>query len=117
MFDSTDPFRRPAGWRRRIAFAVLLALQGAITVSPLLDPGEKGRIGAHAEERGAQHKYQHDETTCAVCAVRSLHASPARSCAPIVCDRHESFAARETPLAPVRRVVPTTLPRAPPSLS
>ena len=114
MFDSTDPLLRPSVWRRRIALAVLFALQGAITVSPLLEPGEKGRIGAHAEEQGAQHKYQHDETTCAVCAVRSLHSSPAQGCPPIVCERQRVIAALETPVAPSRRADSTTLPRAPP---
>lgn len=112
-----SPLRRRSSWRRRIGLAVLVALQGAITAAPLLEPSEKGRIGAHAEEQGAQHKYQHDEATCAVGAVRSLHSAPATACPPISSDRLDGLAAREAIFAPGRHVVPTTLPRAPPVLS
>ncbi len=97
--------------------AALFALQGAITVSPLLEPTEKGRLGAHAEEQGAQHKYQHDETTCAVCAVRSLHSSPPQGCPAITCERLQTVAVLDTPVAPSRPSDPTTLPRAPPRLT
>ncbi len=109
--------RRPNGWIRQFALVVLFALQGAITLSPLLEANEKGRMGAHAEEQGAQHKYQHDETTCAVCAVRSLHSSPAQVCPAIMCERQHTVAALDTPVAPSRRVDPTALPRAPPHLT
>ncbi len=108
------PFHRLTGWGRQIALVVLLALQGAITFAPLLEANEKGRMGAHAEERGARHKYQHDETTCAVCAVRSLHASPPQSCVPLDCERQKTVAALGVPVAPSRQVTPTALPRAPP---
>ncbi len=114
MFLRSYPLRRLTGWRRRFALAVLFALQGAITLSPLVEPTEKGRMGAHAEQRGAQHKYQHDETTCAVCAVRSLHSSPAESCPAIACERQQSVAALDVPVARSRRIDPTSLPRAPP---
>jgi len=87
-------------------------LQGAITLSPLLEPNEKGRMGAHAEEKGAQHKYQHDEATCAVCAVRSLHSSPAQACPAIACERQQTVAALDAPVSAARRVDPTALPRA-----
>jgi hypothetical protein len=108
MIHRSNPFRRLSGWRRQIALAVLFALQGVITLAPLLEPGEKGRMGAHAEERGAQHKYQHDDRTCAVCSVRSLHSSPSHNCPAIECDAPANVA---------RRIAPTALPRAPPRLS
>jgi hypothetical protein len=117
MFLRSSPLRRPKGWCRQIALTVLLALQGAIAFSSLLEPTEKGRLGAHAEQQGAVHQYQHDESTCAVCSVRSLHASPAQSCAPVVCERQHSVAALDAPLVAAIRVDPTTLPRAPPQLS
>lgn len=117
MFPRSGPLRRPKGWCRQVALTVLLALQGAISLSALLEPTEKGWMGAHAEQQGAVHQYQHDESTCAVCSVRSLHPSPAQSCAPIVCERQHSVAALDAPAIPAVRVDPTTLPRAPPQLS
>src|SRR5579871_6550552 len=100
MFSRTSPLRRPNGWCRRVALAALFALQGAIALAPLLEPSEKGRLGAHAESQGAQHKYQHDESTCAVCSVRSMHSSPAQSAPPVVDEREHSVASAETPVAP-----------------
>jgi len=111
------PVRRHTAWYRQFALVLLFALQGAITLSPLIEPSEKGRMGAHAEERGAQHKYQHDEATCAVCAVRSLHAAATQSAEPIIAERVHTAAALNTPLAPARRADATLLPRAPPQLS
>ncbi len=111
------PLRRQSGWLRQLALVLLFALQGAITLSPLIEPSEKGRMGAHAEDRGAQHKYQHDETTCAVCAVRSLHAALAQSSPPIIGERVHTAAALAAPVAPVRRTDATVLPRAPPQLT
>jgi hypothetical protein len=117
MFSSSGLLRRPNGWCRRVALAALFALQGAIALAPLAEPTEKGRLGAHAEQQGAQHQYQHDEATCAVCSVRSLHCSPAHNCPPIVGEHQETVASHDTPLAPALRVGPTALPRAPPQLS
>jgi hypothetical protein len=117
MFARSGPLRRLSGWRRQIALAVLFALQGAITLAPLLEPTEKGRMGAHVEQHGARHKYQHDETNCAVCAVRSLHSSPAQQCPSIVCERQSTIAALDPQVAPAFRAAPTALPRAPPQLS
>jgi hypothetical protein len=117
MFTSFRFPHVPTGWRRQTALAVLFALQGAISLAPLLETTEKGRLGAHAEEQGAQHRYQHDEATCAVCAVRSLHSSPAQDCAPITCERQEAVAVLDAPMARSHRADPTTLPRAPPRLS
>jgi hypothetical protein len=114
MFHRSSPLRRQTGWCRQLALAVLFLLQGAITLSPLIEPSEKGRLGAHAEEKGARHKYQHDETTCAVCAVRSLHSSPAQTCPAIVCERQQTLAALDAPAKADRRVDSTALPRAPP---
>ena len=114
MSHRSSPLRPQIGRLRQFALAALLVLQGAITLSPLLEPNEKGRLGAHAEEKGAQHKYQHDEATCAVCAVRSLHSSPAQACPAIACERQQTVAALDAPVSPARRVDPTALPRAPP---
>ena len=117
MIQDSSLLRRQSGWPRKLVLAVLFALQGAITFAPLLEVSERGRLGAHAEERGAQHKYQHDEATCAVCAVRSLHAAPAQSSAPIACEQQRSVAVLDAPWAPARRVIASALPRAPPQLS
>jgi hypothetical protein len=114
MFRSSSLLRRQCGWRRKLVLAALFALQGAITFAPLLEVSERGRLGAHAEERGAQHKYQHDEATCAVCAVRSLHSAPSQHCPAIDCEQHRTVAALDAPWAPARRAVSSALPRAPP---
>ena len=117
MRPSYTPVRRLSAWYRQLALVLLFALQGAITLSPLIEPSERGRMGAHAEERGAQHKYQHDEATCAVCAVRSLHAAAAQSSVPVISERVHTAAALNTPVAPARRADATLLPRAPPQLA
>jgi hypothetical protein len=52
-----------------------------------------------------------------MCAVRSLHSSPAQTCVPIECERQQAVAALDIPVAPLFRTVPTALPRAPPQLS
>jgi hypothetical protein len=109
--------RRKTRWYRQFALALLFALQGAITLSPLIEPSEKGRMGAHAEERGARHKYQHDESTCAVCAVRSLHAAATQSSPPIIGERVYTAAALDMPVASTGRADVTVLPRAPPQLT
>jgi hypothetical protein len=111
------PLRRPNAWYRQLALVLLFALQGAVALSPLIESSEKGRMGAHAEDRGAQHKYQHDESTCAVCAVRSLHAAPTQSPPPIIGEQVHASAALAAPVAPVRRVEATIRPRAPPQLT
>lgn len=117
MFSRSSPLRRPNGWCRRLALAALFALQGAIALAPLAEPSEKGRLGAHAESQGAQHQYQHDESTCVVCSVRSMHCTPAHSCPPVVDERQHSVAVAETPFAPALGVDATALPRAPPQLT
>ena len=117
MFSRSSPLRRPNGWSRRFALAALFALQGAIALAPLVEPSEKGRLGAHAEGQGAQHKYQHDESTCAVCAVRSMHSAPAQSAPPVVHEHEHSVALAETPAAPSLGADITALPRAPPQLT
>jgi len=114
MFLRSRPFRRPTGWRNHLALAVLFALQGAITLAPLLEPSEKGRMRSHVEQQGATHRYQHDETTCAVCRVRALHSSPAESSPAIDYEHHQPGAIADAPVAPARRVGSIILPRAPP---
>ncbi len=114
MSRRSSPLRRLTGWRHQFVLAALFALQGAITLSPLLEPNEKGRMPVHVEQQGATHRYQHNEATCAICAVRSLHSSPAQTCPAIACDRQQTVAALDAPVTPAFRVDPTALPRAPP---
>ena len=115
MTRRPNPLRTLTGWRRQLALGVLLVLQAAITLSPLLETNEAGRMRSHVEEQGAQHKYQHDDSTCAVCAVRSLHSAPAENCPAIECDRQQSIAALDAPVSIAFRSDPTALPRAPPT--
>lgn len=99
---------------RQLLLAVLLLLQAAVSVAPLLEATEWGRIGAHVEQQ-AKHKYQHDEGTCAICAVRSLHSSPAHTCPAIECEQQVALAALEAPVATGHSEESSVLPRAPPS--
>jgi hypothetical protein len=117
MIRCYRPLCRPSGWRHPVAFAVLFALQCAIALSPLLEANERGRIPVHVEQQGATHKYQHNESTCAVCTVRALHSSPAQGCQAIDCERQQAVAALDAPVAPLRGVETTALPRAPPQVA
>jgi hypothetical protein len=117
MSTKGPPRSRRTGPLRQLALAVLFVLQAAITLSPLLEATERGRMGAHMEQQGARHKYQHDDATCAVCAVRSLHSSPAQACAPIACERQLTKTALDAPASHSRDLDPTSLPRAPPRLT
>lgn len=58
-------------WRRSAA-AVLIALQAVIAVSPVLERRDEVRRDTHAEEQGSRHLLAHDESTCGVCAVRTV---------------------------------------------
>jgi hypothetical protein len=117
MLHRFSPLRRLTGWRHPIALAVLFALQAAIALSPLLEANERGKIPVHVEQQGATHKYQHNEATCAVCTVRALHSSPAQSCPAIDCERQQAVSALDAPVAPLRGVETTALPRAPPQVA
>lgn len=61
-------------WPRRLAALALVALQGGIAAAPLLELRGERTIGVHVEERGTRHVDVHSESTCALCAARSLHA-------------------------------------------
>jgi hypothetical protein len=105
------------GWQKRVMLAALIALQGVIAFSPLLEVSERGRLGAHVEQQGASHRYQHDEGTCAVCKVRSMHSAPAGAGPILVAERLHTDASRSAPVAPPRTLAHATLPRAPPQLT
>ena len=66
-------------WRRTAA-AALIALQAVIAVSPVLERRDEVRRDTHVEAQGGRHLFAHDESTCAVCAVRTASgAAPAES--------------------------------------
>jgi hypothetical protein len=98
-----------------MAFVALFALQGAIAVSPLLDTRDDGGMAVHVENHGTRHAYLHNEDTCAVCAVRSLHSTvPVVACPPVAVVCHETVAAIRLDEAPDRPNVSTLRSRAPP---
>ena len=72
---SPSPRRRP-GTRRAVALA-LFALQGLVALSPLAERGLTERPHTHVEERGAIHPFAHDDSSCALCSVRSMHSAVA----------------------------------------
>lgn len=76
---------RPAlsSWRRSAA-AALIALQAVIAVSPVLERRDAVPRDAQVETQGSRHLFAHDESSCAVCAVRTLEADvPPQAAAPI----------------------------------
>lgn len=104
----------PRSFRRGV-FAALLALQGAVVLSPAWEPRPTGALGAHVEETGARHLDLHNEATCALCAVRSLHVvAPARSVVPTAHLLIRALVAFGMGTAPVRDALPAHLSRAPP---
>ena len=58
----------------RIGRGALLALQLAVGFAPLIERWEPGRPVAHADEQGSRHLFPHDESNCALCAVRTIVA-------------------------------------------
>lgn len=46
-----------------------------IAVSPVLERWHEVRRNAHVETQGSRHLFAHDETTCTVCAARTLVGS------------------------------------------
>jgi hypothetical protein len=113
MSTRSPAFSLNHGPLRQLLLAVLLLFQAAISAAPLFEPTDRGRMGAHVEQQ-ARHKYQHDEATCAVCAVRSLHSSPAHACPAVECEFQRTVAALEAPVAPGQSRESSVLPRAPP---
>jgi hypothetical protein len=57
--------------------ALVLALQVAFATSAIWEPQAASRLGTHVEQPGARHVGMHDEASCTVCAVRTMHAPPA----------------------------------------
>ncbi|MHB1312570.1 MAG: hypothetical protein ACYC3L_11200 [Gemmatimonadaceae bacterium] len=115
MLPSLPPSLRRRHRLRRIAALALFALQGAVALSPIAEPVHTGRPVAHVEEQGSTHVYSHDESTCAVCIVGSLHALVPGGTAGIATPpgRHDvlSLVSRA---APAPDVVPANHSRAPP---
>ena len=66
--------RLDSRWPRRLAALGLLSLLGGIAAAPLLEVRGERAMGMHVEETGARHIDVHSESTCALCAARSMHA-------------------------------------------
>jgi hypothetical protein len=92
-----------------------MALQGGIALSPLWEARSEVRLDTHAEQDGTRDVGLHNEATCIVCAVRTLHAAAsARTFDFVTAPRMlvvASFAARAIPSRDPAR---TNLSRAPP---
>jgi hypothetical protein len=100
---------------RRVAALALFALQGAVALSPMVDPVQANRPQTHVEERGAVHPYAHDEAKCALCAARSMHAAvPARSYSIPASTGQQGAQLLVSLSAPTPDAGPTNLSRAPP---
>jgi hypothetical protein len=114
----TDPYRalrRSLHRGRRLTALALIALQGAIALSPLWERSSEGRLAAHTEQDGARHVGLHNEETCIVCAVRTLHAAAAARTFDFVTAPRMLVAASVAPLAiRAREPARSKLSRAPP---
>ncbi|HLA90536.1 MAG TPA: hypothetical protein VJL28_08910 [Gemmatimonadaceae bacterium] len=108
--------RRPRPWARRVAGGALLALHGALVLSPLVEPRSDGRGTAHVEQDGTRHVNVHNESTCALCSARTQTSMPAPGAAPLASARPRIRAACLTYAARLRDDTPTNLSRAPPLL-
>jgi hypothetical protein len=98
MSDSHGSLRRSRLFGHRIVAFALFMLQGAIALSPLWESGTRGKLGMHAEQQGSRHAGLHNEDACAVCTVRSLHAS-----VPLQTSRSLAVQPRRAPLAVARQ--------------
>lgn len=100
---------------RRVVALALFALQGAMALSPIAESVHTNRAHMHIEAPGTRHPYEHDESTCALCFVQSLHAAvpqrPGRLAPTPIWPGSIAFVAR---VAPAPDVAPTNLSRAPP---
>jgi hypothetical protein len=104
--------RRSLG--QRLAAVALFALQGAMALSPLWEPGSEARLSAHAEQDGARHLNLHNEATCALCTVRAQTSMPAAASPPIVASQVHIAVASVAYAAPVAGASSTNHARAPP---
>lgn len=100
----------------RSASLAVLALQGAMALSPLAEPHRDGRVAAHAEQDGTRHANAHNEATCGLCSARAQASLPAPVAVAPVSVRPRVIATRVTESARSRDDVRTNRSRAPPSL-
>jgi hypothetical protein len=61
-------------WHRRLSALLMLVLQCGMAMAPMAER-EGRRTVTHVEQQGTRHAQLHNEATCALCAVRSLHAT------------------------------------------
>ncbi|MFI5311391.1 MAG: hypothetical protein ACHQQ3_09175 [Gemmatimonadales bacterium] len=101
----------------RIASLALVALQGAVLVSPLLEERYETRLDCHTEPDGTQHVNLHNEATCALCSARAQTSMPAQASPEIACPRLQIVAALESYAAPAREDTHNHRSRAPPLVS
>jgi hypothetical protein len=114
----TDPYRalrRSLLRGRRLTALALVALQGAIALSPMWESHREVRLDTHAEQDGTRDVGLHNEATCIVCAVRTLHAAASAGTFDFVTAPRMLVVASVTLRAvPSRHPARTNLSRAPP---
>jgi hypothetical protein len=106
---------RPRSLAQRLAAVALFALQGAMALSPLWEPGSEARMSAHAEQDGARHLNLHNEATCALCSVRAQTSMPSPPAQSFGGSHIRIVMVTEAYTAPPAVVFSTNLARAPPS--
>jgi hypothetical protein len=104
--------------RRFFAFFALLAMfaQSVVAVLPLAE-GRTARMSSHVESNGSPSHFTHDESNCAACQARSIHAvSSTTACPPLPGDHAVVSRPTAAVVVPSADHSPQTNPRAPPTL-
>lgn len=109
--------RKAIHWQRRSTALLMLVLQVGVALAPLAERGSRQSV-THAEQRGTRHARMHNESTCAICAVRSMQARATTSDqAPPPRDVPQRFAVAIVDVPASRDPPATNTSRAPPRLS
>lgn len=111
------PRRTLIAWRRA-ASAALLALQVTVAGSSVFERQLADQPTVHAHDQETRHLFPHDESSCGLCAARTLVADVPRTAALLTTDLvagRSVIAQRTTPPARAPRTANAS--RAPPLLT
>ena len=105
--------------RRFFVLFALLAMfaQSVVAVLPLAE-GRTARMSSHVESNGSPSHFTHNESNCAACQARSIHAVSTPTAHPPLAESHAVVSRAGAPASvPSPDHSPQANPRAPPTLS
>lgn len=101
---------------RRLALVALVALQGMVTLAPLMEAHHEAPE-SHVEQTGASHIFVvHNEATCAVCTLRSIRVLPSHASTLVPAVAPGIFALSRAAVSVVTRDGAAHASRAPPAI-